>query len=555
MALVTSPNSNRLNENYNISIDFDNTDQETTSSNQNPTPVYIGSAIFDKKHQLVRKSKREFDHMYGHIKEKFLDDVTPNDIMTFESKDCKVKILSRLEEMKSNNFSGGAFGQSFHVLGTTCKFRPIIEIENDNVKEEIQQRDLSGFKIRKSTKEEYQLLSGLPTSGLPIGNQYTKEYELDAFYPYDPFVRNLDSSIFQSFFVTGVQGYGKSNGIKFLEQVMIGNSKIPKNKRPSIINLDAEFSFTYFSKKEYLEKKTQQFFEKHGIEDVDVDVLTISKDPKIAGATLSLEALSPEAFLYMMPELDPKTEGRALHILELAYHIIEQDGLDRTIENVRNTSLNLISNNGLIHPLQKPALNRAFFSVELDLFDQPNKKKITPEMLFQPGKITTLNVNGLDKNRRRVVALYLLELANHFKVENNNPEPGLIITLDECEQITPAYPTKREKTHVDRCVERMETITELGRKRSYGLIVVSHEPSAISKRITNLANTTIVYRSAGSDEFIAKKLGREYVEESRNLSKGVSLWRINIAGLNSSNPVSKIQTMNMDDVRTLDQVD
>ena len=148
----------------------------------------------------------------------------------------------------------------------------------------------------------------------------------------------------------------------------------------------------------------------------------------------------------------------------------------------------------------------------------------------------------------------LTKIANHFKVENNNPEPGVIVVLDECEQITPSYPTKREKTHVERCVERMETITELGRKRLYGLIVVSHEPSAISKRITNLANTTIVYRSADFGDFIAKKLGREYVEESKNLPKGVSLWRINIAGLDSSNPVSKIQTMDMDDLRTKDSV-
>ena len=52
-----------------------------------------------------------------------------------------------------------------------------------------------------------------------------------------------------------------------------------------------------------------------------------------------------------------------------------------------------------------------------------------------------------------------------------------------------------EKVFVERCVERMETITELGRKRFYGLIVVSHDPSAVSKRITNLANTKIVFRS------------------------------------------------------------
>jgi len=200
----------------------------------------------------------------------------------------------------------------------------------------------------------------------------------------------------------------------------------------------------------------------------------------------------------------------------------------------------LISKNGLIHPLQKPALHRAFFSVELDLFDQPNKKKITPELLFQPGKITTINVNGLDKNRRRMVALYLLELGNNFKIENNNPEPGVIIVLDECEQITPSYPTKREKTFVDRCVERMETITEMGRKRFYGLIVVSHDPNAISKRIINLANTKIVYRSIGNDAWVSKEIGKEYVDQVRNLPLGISLWRIDIPSLDSSNPVSTV---------------
>ena len=111
--------------------------------------------------------------------------------------------------------------------------------------------------------------------------------------------------------------------------------------------------------------------------------------------------------------------------------------------------------------------------------------------------------------------------------------------------------SKREKIFVERCVERMETITELGRKRYYGLIVVSHDPSAVSRRITNLANTKIVFRSSGSDAWISREFGREYVAEARLLPRGASLWRINIAGLNSKNPVSKIQTLNMDDVRSL----
>jgi len=333
---------------------------------------------------------------------------------------------------------------------------------------------------------------------------------------------------------------------------MTGYSKIPKERRPAVVNLDGEFGFSYFPKREHLEEKTRAFLDKHEIEDVTPKILTIAKD-STGDATLSLEALSPEAFLYMMPELDPKTEGIALHILQMAYHVIQQQGMERTFDNVRNECLNLIRGNGLVHPLQRPALNRAFFSIELDLFDQENKTKILPKTLFQPGTITTINVNGLDKNRRRIVALYLLELANHFKVENNNPEPGVIITIDECEQITPSTPTKREKVFVERCVERMETITELGRKRYYGLIAVSHDPSAVSRRIINLANTKIVFRSSGSDAWISREFGREYVAEARLLPIGASLRRINIAGLNSKNPVSKIQTLNMDDVRSLNK--
>ena len=541
----TSKSLEESNPQFDITIDFE--ENNLTKETKDVKPEYIGKVVFDKKHQLVRKTNKD-DTMFGFIEEKYLDTIHPLDFLTFESKKDSIQIITRTEEMRSNNFSGGAFGKSFNVLGTICKFKPLFEIENDEVKDQCQQRDLSNFQIRKPNIVEYNIVSGLPTSGLPVGKIFSNEHDIDAFFPYDPNTRNLDSSIYQSFFVTGVMGYGKTNFIKLQEQTMTGNSKIPRERRPAIVNLDGEFGFTDFAKKEYLQEETRVFLNHHEIEDVTPKILTIAKD-LTGDATLSLEALSPEAFLYMMPELDPKTEGIALHILTLAYQVIQQQGVEKTFDNVRRECLNLISGNGLVHPLQRPALNRAFFSIELDLFDQENKKKILPETLFQPGTITTLNVNGLDKNRRRIVALYLLELANNFKVENNNPVPGVIITIDECEQITPSTPTKREKVFVERCVERMETITELGRKRFYGLIVVSHDPSAVSKRIVNLANTKIVFRSSGADPWIGKEFGREYVSEARLLPTGVSLWRINIAGLNSRNPVSKIQTLNMDDVR------
>jgi len=316
----------KSNTQFDISVDFE---EHSFSKNTNDSkPTWIGKVIFDKKHQFVRKSSNN-DQMYGYIFEQFLDTVHPSDVLTFDSRKDNIQILARIEEMRSNNFSGGGFGQSFHVLGTICRFKPILEMENGQTNEQCQQRDLSDFDIRKPNPVEYNIVSGLPTSGLPVGKIFTNEHEIDAYFPYDPNTRNLDSSIFQSFFVTGVMGYGKTNFIKLLEQVMTGNLKIPKERRPAVVNLDGEFGFTYFPKKEHLEDKTRAFLNQHGIEDVEPRVLTIAKD-STGDATLSLEALSPEAFLYMMPELDPKTEGIALHILQMAYHVIQQQGMERT---------------------------------------------------------------------------------------------------------------------------------------------------------------------------------------------------------------------------------
>ena len=57
---------------------------------------------------------------------------------------------------------------------------------------------------------EYNIISGLPTSGLPVGKIFSNEHEINAYFPYDPNTKNLDSLIFQSFFVTGVMGLWKN---------------------------------------------------------------------------------------------------------------------------------------------------------------------------------------------------------------------------------------------------------------------------------------------------------------------------------------------------------
>jgi len=65
--------------------------------------------------------------------------------------------------------------------------------------------------------------------------------------------------------------------------------------------------------------------------------------------------------------------------------------------------------------LHIPALSRALHCDKLDIFNQPNKTEISPDLLLQPGKITVLNVHNLDKNRRRVVVLYVQQILNRSR--------------------------------------------------------------------------------------------------------------------------------------------
>ncbi len=134
----------------------------------------------------------------------------------------------------------------------------------------------------------------------------------------------------------------------------------------------------------------------------------------------------------------------------------------------------------------------------------------------------------MDMSRRRVVVLYLMELLHRYKVLNRIDEPGVIMVLDESEQVYPKHPTKRESEYVDRIIERSANVVELGRKRYYGCIIASHRSVDTAAQIVQLSSTHMAFRcSGGENAHITKYFGIQNIPEINNLETGFARLKTN----------------------------
>lgn len=491
-------------------------------------PVYIGRVEFGNKSKMLLQEKSFFDKIEGLIREEAAELVSPRDILVIESTNHDDIIFASVTKMEVNKKSTATNFQSYTYLGVKIFLRPILQKKEDYVGKVIP-TDLSGYKIRKPSIEEISLVTNMPKDGLPLGNIDLGSDGPTCYYPWDPDSKTLKDSLYQSMFIAGVQNSGKTTGLKYFVQAITSYEKIDYDKRPAVIILDGENSFTQFSPIEQMPQKTQEFFSKHNIGKVNHKVYTLAENETFADSTLSVESLTYNDMIYLLPELEAKTEGRLLSILKMSFEILNRNGDPKTIQNIRNTALNVARTSSLIHPSQVPAIGRALDSVELDIFNQIGKTELSEDLLFQPGQVTVLNINRLDRNRRRIAGLYVLQLLNRFKMENSNMYPGVILVIDEAEQLFPNKPSKHEKDFVDRIAERCEDITNRGRKRRYGIFLVSHLPSEVSPRVVALANTQMAFRCSGADSWITKTFGREYVSEINDLSVGTCRIKVNLS--------------------------
>ena len=510
-------------------------------------PDYIGRVEFGNKSKMLLNEKRIHDKIEGLIRPEVAASVSPNNLLVLESRKRDSIILAKVIKMEVNQKNTATNFESYSWLGVKVVLRPIFQ-KFEGYQGKIVPTSLLGYQIRMPSLDEEALVSNVPKSGLPLGKLDLRNRENTCFYPFDPNSKTLEDSIYQSVFIAGVQGSGKTTGLKYLCQALTSYEKIDYEKRPAIIILDGENSFTKFTRNEKMDPQVSEFMSKNGIGNVDMRVLTLSDDIERSDSTLSLRTVTYQDMMYFIPELESKSENILLQVLRLAFRIIQQNpDLDLTMENLRNIAINQARTSGLIHTMQLPAIARALHSVELDMFNQPNKTEISPELLFQPGKITVLNVHSLDKNRRRIVAIYIQQMLNGFKMETSNKYPGAIFVVDEAELLFPNKPSKREKDYVDRIAERMEDVTNRGRKRFYGLFIVSHLPTEVSPRVVALANTKIAFRSS-ANSWISRDFGREYVEEINDLPVGTCRIKVNISTQDQKPINAKIYMPNVEEV-------
>jgi len=153
----------------------------------------------------------------------------------------------------------------------------------------------------------------------------------------------------------------------------------------SIIIIDHEGEYKDFTSKSKMPNETKKFFDTFGIGDIKPKVFTLHDDMSKSKATLSLRGIEPAGLIYLLPELESRTENILRILINRVKRQFENEGKSYDIEDFRNRLLAENNNSQLIHISQRPAIARAILSPSLNLFDQEGKTALTPGCLLKSG--------------------------------------------------------------------------------------------------------------------------------------------------------------------------
>lgn len=288
----------------------------------------------------------------------------------------------------------------------------------------------------------------------------------------------------------------------------------------SIIILDKEVEYEEWVEIQKMPKETQEFLQKHGIKQVNPIIYTLHDDDSKSNATLSLRAIDPSDLPYFMPELESRTENVLRIMTKTVKRQFETEGKSYEIQEFRDRLLYENQRSQIVHLQQRPAIARAILSPALDLFDKPGKTALTPGKLLQPNQVIVINYRGLDRNKRRVVAIYLQLMLDRFKM-NSSKEPGCLLVIDEAEELFGQTVHKSERDYVSRIIGKMEDVVNRGRKHKFGLLLVTHSPAALAASVADLTNVKCALGSSGADKWISSYFGKQSVKEISDLPTGI----------------------------------
>ncbi len=354
-------------------------------------------------------------------------------------------------------------------------------------------------KIKIPTKNEFCEFKKIPQNGMEIASIQG----LNAGVPYLLKI----STLYQSVFMSGQQGSGKTSALKLLS-LLIAQEK----DSPAQIILDNEGEYGNLAKIPST-KRSEKLMRIHKINALNPNKFRFINIDTDEGFCLTLKAIDPVDLPYFLHELTPISHDTLQTII---YDIIEENkGKEFTLSELKKFIFYYMENEVYSATSgTKSAIRRALNSISLRIFDLPGVKTIDFKSMLIPGNITVINSYNLRDTHQRIVGLYLLAIL-HKRALKGKEKLRVFLHLDEIQRLLPKSRSQSDSEYLKRIVKFLDEIVHRGRKRDYGVAFATQSIMDVKKEIIDLCNTKIFLQTQGS----GSNYLREYFNNKQDIER------------------------------------
>jgi len=168
----------------------------------------IGRCVFAKSSPMQLSTTPVKDSIKAVVYESFAHSVRPNDLLKLVSDDKTKSVYCQIQKIIVHPLSGVGIQKKFSELSTVVILQPLTE-KTDDYHGKPRPSNLSGFELKRLTRNEMIEILCIPKSGLPLGWIDYENIDEPFFFPLEP-----ATSIFQSATIAGLQGKGKTSFLR-----------------------------------------------------------------------------------------------------------------------------------------------------------------------------------------------------------------------------------------------------------------------------------------------------------------------------------------------------
>jgi hypothetical protein len=355
--------------------------------------------------------------------------------------------------------------------------------------DDLRPQTIIGGKIKIPSEQEFCAFKKIPQNGMQIGN--IQGLNMGVPYPLEL------KTLYQSVFMSGQQGTGKTSSLKLLvlqiaqhqhspAQILLDN----EGEYGDLINIPST-------------KRSGNLMAKNGISRLIPDKFNHVDIGTESGYCLTLKAIDPVDLPYFLHELTPISHDTLQSII---YDIVE-DNTDKefAFPELKKHILKYLDKEKYgAGSSTKSAIKRAMISVSLRIFDVPGKKPIDFESMLKPGTITVINSYNLRDSHQRIVGLYLLAIL-HARALKAKEMINVLFYLDEVQRLVPKSKSQSDSEYLKRIITFLEEVVHRGRKRDYGVVFATQSVMDVKKAIIDLCNTKLFFQTQGSGSSYLKE--------------------------------------------------